>query len=1123
MVQNSDHPKIDRACRELKLALQIVQAIFRQSLGRIVSSIVTTHLNCSKIAREYRYHFLKRSIISISRNPNVTIILVIAIYSSAIILGEGSYILEPKLSDETLGDLKSLNLGILGVQAALVGLVFPFVIAFVGLLNQSRSSFATRLTIFIESTDAIFVGLSSIFLCLVIGIQLPFTSKLTPSVAALFSILNLVWFAANIVALSYFVLRTIAFMHPARRAPLMRAYVTNVVWPRELTKIVTRNRWDQAATYEYLPEVDDKNDIFEPRRRARIWYGPVDYGEPQVMQQLWRKKSLVNVRMAILKPIIQNWMDKVNQLDTETEPDFVIAVEPGREYEGDVALARATTSLGIISIFGIWCSFTFRTIPKDHGAVTSSADLLHEMVADLISLVDGRQVEEFSTQLREVIDFHFFLYGLAQSPVEDFNYALIGPNSDFFGSTQKLGRDWVTAYRDLVVRAAERLFDEPGFFGRLAHTPASIMSRASSTVTPKALQPLLLLAYQLFHQLMEQNIGQRSAVSAARREEASTASSSNRDEILDGAWRDMAAGWERLLQEIATRNEKTFWVWSDFQRISGNVVEHLSLTTEMIGRAVWRGDEIATRWTSDLLLHWRHQSKRAWESRGSHASLESEVLTLTAFDKPWDEVQAPPLGLEETNQVPALVFGAIIHNAWLDHLITIASLSIHWAIYGAPTNTTPALAARMLLQDQPLDQGDIGHQGPQPLTSADVLMSILRITGTDAHFENQSYSGVFDNLLERLGRLGSRPSVSMRIYSYGGGLSFDALTLAQVLTIMGTMTGPSALNGSLRRQLTQRDHDAHLRRKRCLKALIEASDAIDEQQHGTLLGDICDLETVSFEMRLADARQLLGKALEVLLEHRVNAIKEAQIDPGRIRAVTLAAAEAAFKRTRFPINLFDKIQGSAHELEAFTLRVEGQDKGSYTDPPMGNIVINEDDWWSETMSERIASIVWMDSVKSAEFQALNGRNPEDFWRAVRDGSARIKENGHDPVLVVTSTSYPKWLDSWRWPYGVDDVPKPNDLTITHLSDQVEGYAFSMNDIPVFEAPSPLGQAFLFPRQMLAQLRYHDYGDEVPLKLEFLEDEDDPLKGTTAATFQRSVELVNLEAFSIRFADKLEKN
>ena len=1122
MVQNSDHPKIVRAYRELKLALQLVKAIFRPSLRRIVSSIVTTHINGSKIALEYRYHFLKRSIITIFDNPIATIILVIAIYSSAIILGESGRISQPNLSVETLGDLKSLNLGILGVQAALVGLVFPFVIAFVGLLNQSRSSFATRLTIFIESTDAIFVGISSLLLCLVIGIQLPFASQLAPSVAAAFSILNMFWFTTNIVALSYFVLRTIAFMHPARRGPLMRAYVANVVWPRELFQIVTRNRWDRAETYGYLPEVSDENDIFEPMRRARIWYGPADYGEPQVMQQLWRKKTLVNVRMAMLKPIIQNWLDNVNRLETETEPDFVIAVEPGRDYEGEVPLARATTSLGIISIFGIWCSFTFRTVTKDHGAVTSSADLLHEMVADLISLVDGRQVEEFSIQLREVIDFHFFLYGLAQSPVEDFNYALIGPDSGFFASNQKLGLNWVKAYRDLVVRAAERLFDEPGFFGRLAYMPASILSRASSTVTPRALQPLLLLAYQLFYQLMEQNISQRSAVSTARREEATAAFNSNREEILDGAWRDMAAGWERLLQEIATRNEKTDWAWNDFQRIAENVVEHLSLTTEMIGRAVWRGDEMATRWTCDLLLHWRHQSKRAWESRGSHSLLETEGLTLTLINRPWDQIETPLLGMEETTPAPVVVFGAIIRNAWLDHLVTIASLSIHWAIYGASTGT-PGLAARMLLQDQPLDQGDIGHRGPMPITSAEVLVSILRITGADARFEDRSYSGDFDHLLERLGSLGRSPSVSMRIYSHGGGLSFAALPLAQVLTLMGTMTGPTALNRDLRRQLTQRDDDALLRRKTHLEALVEATGAILEERHGTFLGEICDLKTASFDLRLTNARQLLEQAIAVLVEHRENAIKEAQIDPGRIHELTRAAAVAAFKPTRFPLNFFATIESTNDEIEEFTLSVSGQDKGSYTDPPMGHTIINEDEWWRDAMSERIANTVWMDSVKRANFQELDGRNPEDFWRAVRDGSTRIRENGYNPILVVTNTAHPKWLDDWRWPYRADPVPKPDELVITNLPDQDDGYAFSMNDIPVFEAPSPYGQAFLFPAQMFAQLRYHDYGDGVPLHLEFQENKDDPWKGTTAATFQRSVELANLEAFSIRFADKLEKS
>ena len=35
----------------------------------------------------------------------------------------------------------------------------------------------------------------------------------------------------------------------------------------------------------------------------------------------------------------------------------------------------------------------------------------------------------------------------------------------------------------------------------------------------------------------------------------------------------------------------------------------------MTARAVWLGDTLATSWTCDLMLHWRIQAERAWDTR----------------------------------------------------------------------------------------------------------------------------------------------------------------------------------------------------------------------------------------------------------------------------------------------------------------------------------------------------------------------------------------------------------------------------------------------------------------------------------------------------------------------------
>lgn len=1101
----------------------ILAGWFRPGLKRITRRVVTVQLNGNPSVRAYRYTFFKRLAMRITANPVRSLLLTLLLYVATIWLGRRGWLPRLDLAIDTsasVRDFWTVNVGILGVQAALVGLVFPLVIAFVGLLNQGRASFASRLTIYIESTAAIFVGISSLLLCLAIAIQLPIASRISASAVAAATGLNLLWLIANVAALAYFILRTIAFLHPARQMPILRAYVANVVWPRELSEIVTRNRWDGATTYGYLPAGEEGEDLFEPGHGARTWYsGMIDSGEPRVRRQLWKKKQLIDVKFAVVAPIIRSWLTAVEPLGADRQHDFVIPIEPGKDYEGEQILVRATTALGPISRFGLWSAFRFRTAREDHGAVKETAELLRELIADLLVLIDGRQTEEFAAQLAEVIEFHVFLYNLAQCRDEDFNYALIGGEGGLFGFTRTLGPYWVRAYRDLIDRAVERLPDEPAFTARLAHAPSYLYGRAARTIMPKALAPLLMMAEVLAYQMMEWAKGERLAIAPAVGVDRPPQRPSRRDENYAEAWREFVSGWERLLQAIAAspdRRERKAREWSEFQRIAENVIAHLRATTELTARAVWLGDETATRWTCDLMLHWNIQSERAWDTRDAYWRLEPEGLTLELLDRPWTDVE--PLGRapDSTPAAASLMFGAILHNAWRDHLVTLASLTIHWAIYRGIGPTT-LLAARMLLRNEPHDRGDFGISGDQLLAGVDLLVAILRIQGAGARWIDRSYAGRFDHLLENLGRIGDEPSVSMRIYSSGGGLSFEALPKAHVLAIMATSERPQGLNRELRRQLTQHHDESLQRRKAYLEALLAACDEVDPDAHGAIVAAIADLDLASFDARRTHARQLIEESLAILNGHRAQAIADAAIDPARIAALAQSASEQAFTPDRFPLNLFAAIEPTSDDLEPYRLRAAGQSKGSYTDPPMGHTVINEDSWWRDAVAGQITARLWWDVLAKGDFQEIDGRSPEEFWRAVDEGSARIKEAGHDPVLVLTSTSHPEWLRDWRWPHGPDVVPKPANLVITEATDQAEGYAFSLNDVPVYEAPSLYGLAYLFPSQLLARVRYHQFADGLPVSLEFEPDAEDAWTGTMVASFERAVELADLSAFRIRFA------
>lgn len=1101
------------------LLAEVIVGSFRPGIAKLVHGIVTQHLQGNLEFRAHRYPRPMRIAQWAVSHPLLVVWMMVLSYLATIqLVRVGLLPVMLLATDEqaSVRDFWTVNVGVLGVQAALVGLVFPLVIAIVGLLNQGRASFASRLIIYVESSAAIFVGVSSLLFCVAIAFQLPFASRFGAAAAAV-TLLNLTWFVINAFGLAYFVLRTIAFLHPERRAPIIRAYVSNVVWRRELTEAVTANRWGNVVEYGYLPNGDEDAD-FDAGKGARTWYSALwESGEPRVKRRLRGKMRLADVRIAMLAPIVREWLERARRSKDGGMQDFVIPLEPGRDYEGQQVLVRATYPLGLIARWGVWAALSFHKAPKEDGAISESASILREMIADLVTLIDSRQADEFANQLSDVIAFHAFLYGLAQLDDEDFNYAQLGSPGSLFG--RALGEEWARSYLDMIRRAIERLPDEAEFVRRVAHAPAHIYSRVAGRVTPKALRPILLMGRSVGYRLMDWATGHRLSENLPPAAGSHAFASSRSEEAYGQAWRELVAGWERLLQAVANspnRHEQADRSWGSLKRNAENVLTHLHATTEMAARAVWLGDGVATSWTVDLMLHWRIQAERAWDTRGAYWRIRSENLTPELFVHDWSDIEALSLSQDGDQVTAATVFGAIMHNAWRDHVVVLASLSIYWTMY-ADAAQTAKKAARMLLHGEPHDRGDTGIRDDSRLSGDDILISSLRISGSGERFSEQSYAGQIDHLLEGLGQLGDSPWVSLRIYSSGGGLSFEALSGAHAIAMMATTAGPKAINGDLRRLLTQADDEALRRRESYLRALLIAFDGLDANDQGPLLAELtAPADAPGFDARREHARKLVEQALDVLTGHRSQAIIDSKVDPGRLGAVTLAAGSEAFTTNVFPRNLFGKIATTAEALSEFTLRVGGLSKGAYTNPPMAQAVTNEEEWWRNAMSSQVAAVVWWDVVKNTEFQEVEGRTPEEFWSVVRDGSTRIREEGHDPVLVIGNVVDPEWLSDWRWPYRPGGAPKPADLVITREESEVEGYEFTMNGTPVYRAQTDYGVAYLIPAQLLLELRYHEYGAGQPVSLQFKPDVENPWRGTIHASFQRYVELGNLDAYRIRW-------
>lgn len=1093
-----------------KLAVAAAAGLFAPTLRSVAENVRRTHYVRNRVLREHRPPTFQRAMRWMRRHPVVSVLGVIAGY----VVVAGVTWFEPfpgPTAPQSVGDyyrdFHAINMALLGAQATFVGLVFPLVIAFVSLINQGLASFGSRLRIYFDETEAVFVGASALALCAIVVVQLPLSAVAPVRVVAAGTIVNCVWLVANIFALGFFLVRTIEFVHPATRARLVRNYAANSCWRRELTALLMVNRWHGAVDYGLLPRS-------EKGSKRSVGFTPFLSlgGRALVTRHFASVSTLSDVRLGLLRALSRAWLARKGAGE---EALLTIAVSPGSGYRGEIVLARSNAEAGWLTKALLWGSFQFerqRRSAKEERA-SETAELLKELIADLLVLMEQGRAEEFEIQLEAVGELHAFLFEAAQPRGEAINYAQLQA-----AETRDLAQVWMSEFRDLQRRATAALDRDTEFFAQCGYIGPRLFFAVRDSVKPAALTTPLIISHNLFHHLVSWSANKHRITSGK------TASAGDAFELpagaletYDSAWRSFIAPWEFYLTGFFEHTEGRR-DWAALTARSARLFDHLRRTSEMVGRAAWAGDKAATRWSCDMLLKWESIAERGWKDGEDAWSLRGEALTADVLSEDWANVAAMPLSHFDRALAPETVFGAVVSNALRDHIVAVSSIMLHWGLKFGQGGAA-IQGARMLLRDAPYDEGSADFRDLGPVTDEVGLISLVRIMGARTHYA-KGYSAGFDDLAESLGRLSEAPYVSMRIYSSSGGLGFSGLYLEHALILMAGVRdvgGAARLSDELRRILLEGDDEARRRRIEYLESLHAAVGKVDADVHGGFVGAIGDgSQALQFVERQSRVRELVELAVELLKNARLEGIRSAPIDPDRLRAAARAAAATGFAKDagEFPLPLFSEVSLTTQTLESWTLNVRNRERGEYTCPLMA--ASSGDSWLSSAVAPTVGSRVLSDVLHRMTFEVVDADSAEGFWRAIKDGAAEIRTRGGDPMLIVSGTFEPRWLHDWRWR---NDKAPPDDLRVHQEDVDEDGYQFSLNEIRVYQGPIARGAAYLVPRAAFARVLFHDYGEGCAVKASFENQADDPWHGTLRLEYQREVTVGQTEALKIVLAPR----
>ena len=1108
-------------------------ALRGQTLLTITGDIEREHFRYNSTIAANVYSYPRRIIEGIEDHLWRTILGIILFYTGIIILT--SLFIDPTWpcfqflnKPYKIPDFRSINIGFLGAQATLIAVVYPMVVALVGILFNARSTIGGRLSVFFKETEAVVTGGSALLFCATLVIQLYIIDQLRGRTMFAMTALNSVWFIINIYALGFFLIKSFNYIRPQTRSDLFRRYLVNVVWRKELHEIIALNRQINAIYYGYLPSTNK-----EDNTKSKVLITPFKSNLSEITIHFPQEKQLYDVRFDVLNEVVAGWLRGVEQVakkstSAQQVPNLILPLLYNYSYNDNVSFAASSSQhrLDWAGKFLIHYAYRFHpssNIPKP----PTTEEFFKEEVAELIELVEAGRTHEFQHQFKEIRDLHIFLFKISQSIDSDgrhFNYAQMSSTPINFGN---LGDSWAGQYRDLFKRVTNHLTKEPEFFKYCTYLGAEIYAAAIDIAPPSALRSINNIPYQLFFILnewavlthkSERSIGGSSILPFELHAETTT--------IYDGAWRDFVAGWERLASVYYNRSENS---WDDLVCGFESLQTHLYNSVRIVGKSVFEGDLLAVNYSSDLLLRWYDTSELNWGSGHSREVwlANKSLITPNLLNKSWSEIPTQLLGeIEVSTVTPKGVFSALIENVWHDATLTLLCTLIRWTTEEA-IKPTAVIAARKIINREENDDRTPIHLKSLTTTN-EALLSILRITTTGERFEH-GYAETINGLASSLNDITQAPLVSSRIYYVRGFHDFDELKREQALLLIiltaGTLSLSRELSDLLKLAISQ-DETIVRRLQSQLEELKSTIGTVDKTKDGELLSSLGAPDIIdNLDNRCIAVCKLLDDCLVILTTHREEQIRNLPIDPTRLDTIAVAASNTGFEKgtASFPVNLFINIKKTSEQLQSWSWRVR-QNRGEFTKPLLSAPVSNEKSWWSEAMRQNVAGVVLENIIDTAEVEEVRADTPETWWSTIKVAVSKIEEMNDKAILIVSGIIAPHWLGEWTWNVPIEgQSQRPNDLNMRRLDNgKRQGYELNLNEIEVYRAPIEDTCSYLIPASLLRCIEFTEYKENQLVLIEFGDDATDPWKGVLKATFAHRITLGDGKITKIRFADEPEE-
>lgn len=1095
--------------------------ILLDSLSRRVSSEERDWYRQNELRRRLQYPAIQRWLIRAARRPLVTafelFVLSLLLCLNFVCWGEAlginaicwlSCLSTSGLDQWDRGHLLAAFTSLWTIQASIVALVYPFVIAFVTLLFQQRNASNARIQVYFIDSGAILAGLSALFLVLAMSVQYLFIieySKLSIATIAVWLFFSATWFSFNISLTIWFLIRTFLFLRSGGRTRIVRDFVINVSWPEEVMEKLRPLMFYGATTFKIMPGPDYSDAQAQHRPRILLHDLGRDMGRPEVQISLSQSTVLHNVCFRLIRWVAHGWLKRAGQpvaeeskhasvLERRKDDLLIFPAVPGRTYDHDIVVSRTEGAfpLSLIEKLAIRVAFRFRTPAEDDERVDVET-FFGELESDALGGIAKGSRREFEEAFWALIDLHGVVLRASTFNTNEGtsdNYALV---SNTRGWDRPVFEGWLRSYIVLFEASVTRLMEEEEYFDRLAHIGGYLFHRSEGLKTQRIRDKFIQLPPVLMNRLgnwwykhLEPSLAARAGICSP-----ATLTDPYRTVYEDG-WRKFAGAWESIKDVSFTSSRRSrasrleASEWSELQEWTPSYVMHLDETLTMFLRAVLRGDRTAAEWSADMLQKWMN----TLELRASNRSFmlrSPRFVTLEVMSSRWPEVLTQ-LEIEDAypgaQRIEHDVFFVALRNYWVDCKCLAVYLL---AIWGRDCPCDSSLAVEFIrgLVEGATWRGGGEQTGRRDLINSleKALQTLIRQNFAEGGYR-RGYRGRLDALVERLESLREQDWVSGRIYSRVGADDLDSVSDGHLvwlcLSVNSDRGGAAVTEAEIQKWVVQDDG-----RVRDLKAYLDKLktrlDSDDFAKFNDLYRCIRHLKGEGSEF--ADARKRvaegLSKTVAVIENVRSHELETALIDQNRLAEVATAASRLGFSKTTgdFPLPLFHVVTAAKESLQERTLIFNNLAKGEFTEREMAQRPVNQDDFFAETIRNHVANVVMAESLRKLKTFSADGASASEYWKAMNEAAQTMANSGLTPILLLENATIPGWV--WDWQHtrlSDEEYARPQNMAVTRREGMGGSYVCHFNEIAVYTAPIPAGASYVVAREVFKEVKFKAYAE-----------------------------------------------